>query len=57
MTSFFKNRDIISITDFTKEEILHLCDVGKKMYENEKSVKRYALTESLKNRTLASMFY
>jgi len=57
MASFFKNRDIISITDFTKEEILYLCKVGKSMYEKEKKGERHSLSGNLKNRTLASMFY
>lgn len=53
----FKNRDIISITDFTREEILYLCKKGKLMRELEKAEKRYSLNQELKNRTLASMFY
>jgi len=37
----FKNRDVISITDFSPEEILDLCGLGKVMYDLEKSGRRY----------------
>jgi len=57
MTSTFQNRDIISITDFSREEILHLCGVGKRMYELEKSGRRNSLRDVLKYRTLSYMFY
>ncbi len=53
----FQNRDIISITDFSREEILHLCEAGKRMYELEKSGKRNSLRDALKYRTLSYMFY
>ena len=53
----FRNRDIISITDFSTDEILHLCQVGKMMYSHEKSGRRNALGDTLRTRSLASMFY
>jgi aspartate carbamoyltransferase catalytic subunit len=51
------NRDVISITDFSREEILHLCRVGAMMYEKEKVGERHALSSVLVGRSLASMFY
>jgi aspartate carbamoyltransferase catalytic subunit len=57
MTSSFQNRDIISITDFSREEIVHLCEAGKRMYALEKSGKRNSLRDTLKYRTLSYMFY
>ena len=53
----FQNRDIISITDFTREEILYLCQQAKIMYDLEKNGKRYDPSHQLKNKALASMFY
>jgi aspartate carbamoyltransferase catalytic subunit len=53
----FQNRDIISITDFSREEILHLCSAGKRMYELERDGKRNTLRDALKYRSLAYMFY
>ena len=40
MAVTFKNRDIISITDFSREEIHYLCEAGKRMYELEKNGSR-----------------
>jgi len=57
MAPIFRNRDIISITDFSREEILHLCEAGKRMYELEKGGKRNSLRDALKYRTLSYMFY
>jgi aspartate carbamoyltransferase catalytic subunit len=57
MSVSFQNRDIISITDFSREEILYLCEAGKRMYEMEKAGKRNALRDALKYRTLSYMFY
>ena len=57
MTITFQNRDIISITDFSREEILHLCEAGQRMYELEKGGQRNSLREALKHRALAYMFY
>jgi aspartate carbamoyltransferase catalytic subunit len=51
------NRDVISITDFSREEILHLCRVGAMMHEKEKSGERHAFSQTLVGRSLASMFY
>ncbi|MFP4012046.1 MAG: aspartate carbamoyltransferase [Spirochaetaceae bacterium] len=51
------NRDVISITDFSREEILHLCRVGAMMFEKEKSGGRHAFATTLAGRSLASMFY
>ncbi len=53
----FNNRDIISITDFTREEILYLCQRAKMMYDLEKSGQRYKLANELKNRSMAYLFY
>ena len=52
-----KNRDVISITDFSREEILHLCRIGAEMWEKEKSGERHAFSSTLSGRSLASMFY
>jgi aspartate carbamoyltransferase catalytic subunit len=57
MTVTFQNRDIISITDFSRAEILQLCAAGKHMYELDKSGKRNSLRDALKYRTLSYMFY
>jgi len=51
------NRDVISITDFSRKEILHLCRVGAMMYEKEKAGERHAFSSVLAGRSLASMFY
>ncbi|NBB91324.1 MAG: aspartate carbamoyltransferase [Spirochaetes bacterium] len=51
------NRDVISITDFSRDEILHLCRVGAMMYDKEKAGERHALASVLAGRSLASMFY
>ncbi len=53
----FRDRDIISITDFSREEILHLCEAGKRMYELEKEGKRDSLRHALRYRSLAYLFY
>ena len=53
----FRNRDIVSITDFSRDEILHLCSVGKMMHTLEKTGKRDTLRSALSTRTLSSMFY
>ncbi len=53
----FRDRDIISITDFTRDEILHLCESGRRMYELEKSGGRDSLRHALRYRGLASLFY
>jgi aspartate carbamoyltransferase catalytic subunit len=57
MAVAFQNRDIISITDFSRAEILQLCEAGKRMYELDKSGKRNSLRDALKYRTLSYMFY
>jgi aspartate carbamoyltransferase catalytic subunit len=57
MNAQFQDRDIISITDFSREEILALCDAGRHMAEMEKSGGRNALRDALKHRTLSYMFY
>jgi aspartate carbamoyltransferase catalytic subunit len=57
MPANFQNRDIISITDFSREEILYLCGAGKRMYELEKNGRRNSLRDALKYRTLSYMFY
>jgi aspartate carbamoyltransferase catalytic subunit len=53
----FTNRDIISITDFTREEILYLCQKAKMMYDLEKSGQRYKFADELKNRSMAYLFF
>jgi aspartate carbamoyltransferase catalytic subunit len=53
----FHDRDIISITDFSREEILALCAAGARMEELEKSGRRNSLRDALKHRTLSYMFY
>ena len=57
MGSNFKKKDIISITDFTREEIIYLCKKAKQMYDLEKNNKRHKLNKALKTRALSSMFY
>jgi aspartate carbamoyltransferase catalytic subunit len=53
----FANRDVISITDFTKEEILYLCGKSQAMLDLEKSGSRYRLKNKLGDKALAYMFY
>jgi aspartate carbamoyltransferase catalytic subunit len=57
MGAEFHDRDIISITDFSREEILALCASGQRMAGLEKSGKRNSLRDALKHRTLSSLFY
>jgi aspartate carbamoyltransferase catalytic subunit len=57
MSVSFNDRDIISITDFSREEILALCAAGQRMWEREKSGQRNGLRDALKHRTLSYMFY
>jgi aspartate carbamoyltransferase catalytic subunit len=57
MESGFRGRDVISITDFSREEILELCRVGKRMWELEKGGRRDELRGALSTRSLASLFY
>ncbi len=45
----FKDRDIVSIRDFSKEDILHVLEISEKM-EDEK-------TELLQGKILASLFF
>ena len=53
----FKNRDIISITDLSRDEILYLCKKGKEMHDADKNGERHKLAAALKRRALAYMFY
>ena len=53
----FKDRDIISITDFCRDEIFYLCKKAKKMHDLEKNNERDGLLNELKNKALAYMFY
>ena len=53
----FKNRDIISITDFTREEILYSCEKAKEMRELEYSGQRHSLRNTLELRRLVQMFF
>ena len=57
MDDNFKNRDIISITDFSREEILYLCRAGKEMHDCEKQGNRDKFKDALKSKALASIFY
>ncbi|HEY9595045.1 MAG TPA: aspartate carbamoyltransferase, partial [Spirochaetia bacterium] len=57
MSAQFQDRDIISITDFSREEILALCAAGNRMAELEKNGGRNSLRDALKHRTLSYMFY
>ena len=57
MSTGFQDRDIISITDFSREEILQLCAAGSAMAQLEKSGKRNDLRDALRHRTLSYMFY
>jgi aspartate carbamoyltransferase catalytic subunit len=57
MAVSFCDRDIISITDFSRAEILHLCEAGRRMEKLEKSGERNSLREALRHRTLSYMFY
>ena len=57
MSDMFRDRDIISITDFSREEILSLCAAGRRMEELEKTGRRNSLRDALKHRTLSYMFY
>jgi aspartate carbamoyltransferase catalytic subunit len=57
MSADFRDRDVISITDFSREEILHLCEAGRRMWEMEKTGRRNSLRDALKHRTLSYMFY
>lgn len=54
MTSFFKmdfkNKDIISINDFSKEELLHILKAARQMEQNPKS-------NLLKGKILATLFF
>lgn len=52
----FKNRDIISISDLTPEEILYLCEKGMNMYALEKAGGRYQLKFS-KPKKMGLLFY
>jgi aspartate carbamoyltransferase catalytic subunit len=57
MSEIFRDRDIISITDFSRAEILQLCAAGREMEMLEKSGRRNSLRDALKHRTLSYMFY
>ena len=46
----FKNRDIISINDFSKEELLHILKVVRQMEQNPKS-------SLLKGKIMAALFF
>ncbi|MBN1646136.1 aspartate carbamoyltransferase [Candidatus Woesearchaeota archaeon] len=51
------NRDIISIMDFTKQDILFLCEQAYAMREMERTGRRWEMHDKLKTRKLAYMFY
>ena len=53
----FRDRDVISITDFSRDEILELCRAGRRMWELEKGGRRHELRSALATRSLASLFY
>ncbi len=50
-------RDVISIHDLTREEVVHLLSLGKKMHDAEKNGRRHNWGNNLKGTTLASLFY
>ncbi len=51
-----KGRDVISIYDLTREEVVQLLQLGKKMHDAEKNGKRHNWSNSLRDTTLASLF-
>ncbi len=57
MSETFHKRDVISINDFSADEILKLCETGRMMYNLEKQGKRYHFNDVCRERALASMFY
>ncbi|HET6451924.1 MAG TPA: aspartate carbamoyltransferase, partial [Spirochaetia bacterium] len=57
MSHTFQDRDVISITDFSRSEILQLCEAGRRMEELEQSGRRNSLRDALRHRTLSYMFY
>ncbi len=54
MSMQFKGRDILSIKDFSKQEIMHILKVAKKMVPAAKGKKR---NESLRGKVLATIFF
>ncbi|MFQ5909557.1 MAG: aspartate carbamoyltransferase [Thermoplasmata archaeon] len=50
----FEERDILSIKDFSKKEIMHILKIAKRMVPAAKGKKR---DESLKGRILATIFF
>ena len=57
MSRAFQDRDVISITDFSRAEILDLCAAGQRMEELERTGRRNSLRDALRHRTLSYMFY
>ena len=54
MSTQFKDRDILSIKDFSKQEIMHILKVAKKMVPAAKGKRR---NESLRGKVLATIFF
>jgi aspartate carbamoyltransferase catalytic subunit len=57
MKAGFSKRDIISITDFTGDDILKLCSQAEYMAKLEEKGDRYLLAKRLNQKALAYMFY
>ncbi len=53
----FKNKDIISVMDLSREDILYLCDRAHEMYGKEKSGERHFYSNLLEGRVMGYMFY
>ena len=51
MSHAFRDRDVISITDFSRAEILDLCAAGRRMEILEKTGRRNSLRDALKHRS------
>ncbi len=53
----FRNRDIITIDDFSRQELEYLIQKAQEMKKLEKSGQRYQLNKTLEGKKLASLFY
>src|SRR3989344_2346468 len=56
-SGIFLNKDIISITDFTKEDLLYLCQKAGHMHQLEKNGGRYSLNEVFRRKRLGYLFF
>ena len=55
--SAFRERDIISITDISPDEILYLCEVAEGLYRDDRKGRRYSWLNKLARRKLGYAFY